>query len=126
MSKEEIVKAIKSMPKGKAAGPDEVYIELIQALDDLSAEWMIKITNKIYDEGHFPTDMPQSVFITLPTKAGTTKCELYCTISLMSHMTKVLLKILLQHMRCRTKGEISVEQFGFMPDKGTRNAILML
>ena len=39
--KEEIVKAIKSMPKGKAAGPDEVYIELIQALDDLVAEWIL-------------------------------------------------------------------------------------
>ena len=45
--KEEIVKTIKSMPKGKAAGPDEVYIELIQALDDLGAEWMTKIANKI-------------------------------------------------------------------------------
>ena len=94
--KEEIVKAIKSMPKGKAAGPDEVFIELIQALDDLGAEWMTKIANKIYEEGHFPTDMSRSVFITLPKKAGTTKCELHRTISLMSHMTKVILKILLQ------------------------------
>ena len=55
--KEEIVRAIKSMPKGKAAGPDEVCIESIQALDDLDAEWMTKIANKIYDEGNFPTDM---------------------------------------------------------------------
>ena len=78
ISKEEIVKAIKSMPKGKAAGPDE----LIHALDDLGAEWMTKIANEIYDEGHFPTDMCRSVFITLPKKAGTTKCELHRTISL--------------------------------------------
>ena len=55
--KEEMVKAIKSMPKGKAAGQDEVTIELIQALDDLGAEWMTKIATKIYDEGHFPTDI---------------------------------------------------------------------
>ena len=41
-------------------------------------------------------------------------------------MTKVTLKVLLQRMRGRTKGEISEEQFGFMPDKGTRNAIFML
>ena len=124
--KEEIVKAIKSMPKGKAAGPDEVYIELIQALDDLGAEWMTKIANKIYDEGHFPTDMSQYVFITLPKKAGKTNCELHRTISLMSHMSKVTLKVLLQRMRGRTKGEISEEQFGFMPYKGTRNAIFTL
>ena len=91
-----MVKAIKSMPKGKAAGPDEVTIELIQALDDLGAEWMTKIANKNYDEGHFPTDMSRSVFITLPKKAGATKCELHHTISLMSHVAKVTLKILLQ------------------------------
>ena len=126
--KEEIVKAIKCMPKGKAAGPDEVYVELTQALDDVGAEWcrMTKIANKICEEGYFPTDMSQSVFVTLPKKAGTTKCELHRTISLMSHMTKVTMNILLQHMRGRTKGEISEEQFGFMPDKGTRNVIFML
>jgi len=44
----------------------------------------------------------------------------------MSHMTKVTLKILLQRMRSRTIGEISEEQFGFMPGKGTRNAIFTL
>ena len=103
-----------------------MYTELIHALDDLGAEWMTKIANKIYDEGHFPTDMSRSVFITLPKKAGTTKCELHRTISLISHMTKVILKILLQRIRGRTKGEISEEQFGFMPDKGTRNAIFIL
>ena len=124
--KEEIVKAIKSMPKGKAADPDEVYIELIQALHDLGAEWMTKIANKIYVEGHFPTDMSRSVFIILQKEAGTTHCELHRTISLMSRMTKVKLKVLLQRMRGRTKGEISEEQFGFMPDKGTRNAIFTL
>jgi len=41
-------------------------------------------------------------------------------------MTKVTLKILLQRMRGRIKGEISEEQFGFIPDKGTRNAIFTL
>ena len=114
------------MPKGKAAGPDEVYIESIQALDDLGAEWMTKIACKIYEEGHFPTDMSRSVFITLPKKDGTTKCELHRTISVMSYMRKMTLKILLQRMRGRTKGTISEEQFGFMPDKGTRNTIFTL
>ena len=70
--------------------------------------------------------MSRSVFITLPKKAGTTKCELHRTISLMSRMTKVTLKILLQRMRGRTKGEKSEEQFGCLPAKGTRNAIFTL
>ena len=87
---------------------------------------MTKTAYKIYDGGHFPTYMSRSVFITLPKNTGTAKCELYLTISLMSHMTKVTLKILSLRMRGRTKGEISEEQFGFMPDKGTRNAIFTL
>ena len=49
---------------------------------------MTKIVNKIYNEGHFLTYMSPSVFITLPKKAGTTKCELHRTTSLMRHMTK--------------------------------------
>ena len=114
------------MQKGKAAGPDKVHIELAQALDDLGAEWMTKIAIKIYDEGHFPADMSRPVLFTLPKKAGTTKCELHRILSLMSHMTKVILIILIQRMRGRTKGKISEEQFGFIPHKGTRNAMFML
>ena len=41
-------------------------------------------------------------------------------------MAKVTLKIQLQRLRGRAKGEMSGEQFGFMPGKGTRNAILKL
>ena len=41
-------------------------------------------------------------------------------------MTKLTLKILLQRVRGRTRGEISEEEFGFAPDKGTRNAIFTL
>ena len=114
------------MPKNKSTGPDDVAIELIQAMDDLGVEWMTTIANKIYDDGHFPLDMRRSTFIALPKKPGTAKCELHRTISLMSHITKLILKMLLHRMRGRTKGAISEEQFGFAGDKVTRNAIFNL
>ena len=68
----------------------------------------------------------KSVFIALPKSPGATECELHRTISLMSHITKVLLRVLLRRMRKCLRPEISRTQFGFVPDKGTRNAIFTL
>jgi len=75
---------------------------------------------------HFPTEMCKSTFITLPKNPGATKRELHRTISLMSHPTKLLLRVLLDRLRGRTVGEVSEEQYGFTPDKGTRNAVFVL
>ena len=59
-------------------------------------------------------------------KAGTADCDQHPTISLMSHLTKVLLKILMKRMRIKILPEISEAQFGFMTEKGTRNAIFAI
>ena len=76
-TKDEIERVIKSMPKSKSTGPDDVAIELIKAMDDLGVEWMTTIANKIYDEGHCPLDMRRSTFIALPKKPETAKRELH-------------------------------------------------
>ena len=57
---------------------------------------------------------------------GTIKCEKYRTISLMSHVTKLVLRIVIHRIRGRTLDEIAPVQYGFMPDKGTGNAIFVL
>jgi len=54
------------------------------------------------------------------------KCQLNGTISLMSHLTKLVVRVLLGRLRGRTSGEVAEEQYGFMPDKGTRNAVFMM
>ena len=122
---EEIKKALNHMAKGKAAGPDGVVVEMLTALEDFGVNRITRLVNKIYAEGHFPAEMCKSTFITLPKKPGATKCELHRTISLMSHLTKLLLRVLLDRLRGRTAGEVA-EQYGFTPDKGTRNAVFVL
>ena len=82
--------------------------------------------NAIYDTGEIPSDLSKSIFIALPKKSGATECESHRTISLMSHITKILLKILMARMRNKITPEIAEEQCGFVKDKGTRNAIYML
>ncbi|GFO09658.1 endonuclease-reverse transcriptase, partial [Plakobranchus ocellatus] len=84
------------------------------------------LLNEIYDTGQIPTDLSKSIFIALPKKPGATESELHRTISLMSHITKILLKIIMLRIRNKIKPEIAEEQCGFVEDKGTSNAIYIL
>lgn len=124
--KEEVEAAVKKTKFGKALGPDNIPIEVIVALDGLGVEMITKLLNCIYDSGEIPDDLIKSIFIALPKSPGATECELHRTISLMSHVTKLLLRVLLNRMRKSLRPEISRTQFGFVPGKGTRNAIFTL
>ena len=84
---------------------------------------MISLLNDIYDKGTIPGDMLRSIFVTLPKKTAATECENHRTISLMSHLTKIILRILLNRARNKIKAEIANEQFSFQEGKGTANAI---
>ena len=97
--KSEVRIVIKMMRKNKAAGTDEVVIEMIEALEEYGVEKLTEI-NKIYHDGKFPEDLSKSIFITLPKKPGAVDCEQHHTISLMSH-SKIILRVLLLRLRSR-------------------------
>ncbi|GFN88374.1 2-aminoadipate transaminase [Plakobranchus ocellatus] len=120
--KEEVETAIKKMKHGK----DNISVELIEALEDFGIGKVTHLLNEIYDSGEIPTDLSKSIFIALPKKPGATECELHRTISLMSQITKILLKIIMLRIRNKIKPEIAEEQCGFVEDKGTSNAIYIL
>ena len=80
----------------------------------------------IHNQGSFPNELNKSIFITLPKVNGTITCEKHRTISLMSHVTKFVLRIVINRVRGRTLDEIAAVQYGSMPDKGTGNAIFVL
>ncbi|GFO23298.1 RNA-directed DNA polymerase from mobile element jockey-like [Plakobranchus ocellatus] len=124
--KEEVETAIKKMKHGKATSPDNISVALIEALEDFGIGKVTHLLNEIYDVGQIPTDLSKSIFIALPKKPGATECELHRTISLMSHITKILLKIIMLRIRNKIKPEIAEEQCGFVGDKETSNAIYIL
>ena len=124
--KDKVRQAIKSMKSNEATGPDEISTEMIQSLDEIGVDTITKLINDIYDTGEIPEDLTKSMFIALPKKSGTTKCELHRIISLMSHTTKILLKILMMRIKNKIKSETAEEQYGFTADKNTRNAIFIL
>ena len=79
-----------------------------------------------YNSGMIPTEMKHSVFITLPKKPKAMICTEFRTISLMSHVTKLPLKIIQQRMANKIDKEVSRLQSGFRPVTGTQGGIFNL
>ena len=121
--KEEVIKSIKSMKDVKAPGPDDIPAEAIKALDEANMDIITKLCNIIYNSGRLPTEMMHSIFITIPKKPKAQNCTDFRTISLMSHITKLLLKIIQQRIIGKIEGEISSYQSGFRQGTGTREGI---
>ena len=110
----------------KAHGPDDITTEMLVAAGGRVLTEITNLANMMYSEGRFPEQMYKSIFITIPKVKGTAKCEKHRTISLMSHVTKLVLRLIMNRIRGRTLSEILEVQYSFMPDRGTRNAIFVL
>ena len=124
--KSEAGTAIAKMKLSKSAGPDGIVTEMITALEDYGIDKLTDVINKIYDSGEFQADLCKSIFVIIPKKPGAIHCEHHRLISFMSHVTKIIMRILFLRARNRITPEIGVEQFGFVKDSGTRNAIFTL
>ena len=83
--KAEVTAAIAYMKRNKAAGPDGIVVEMIEALEGFRIDTMTEIINEIYDSGTIPEDLSKSIFIALPKKPNATECELHRTISHKPH-----------------------------------------
>ena len=126
ITRREVEHALRGMPDKKSPGPDGITTEMLVAAGEIGILELTELSNMIHNQGSFPNELNKSIFITLPKVNGTIKCEKHRTISLMSHVTKLVLRIVINKIRGRTLDEIAPVQYGFMPDKGTGNAIFVL
>ena len=124
--REEVEAAVRSLKKGKSAGVDNVPAELIQEGGDDMISALLTICNKIWQTGEWPTPWTQSLIITLPKKGNLQQCQNYRTISLISHPSKVMLKILLNRLKPQAEKIIAEEQAGFRPGRSTTEQIFNL
>ena len=122
----EVEAAIKEMKAGKAVGGDGVAAEALQALGDFAIDQLTSLFQQIYQSGNIIDEMCDSVFVALPKVEGTLECSKHRTLSIMSQITKILLRIILKRIRTKLKTQISDQQFGFVPGKGTSNALFAL
>lgn len=96
---EEVEAAIRSLKNGKAQGIDNILTKLIKGSGSITINMLTKICNKIWQTGQWPSTWTQSLLITLPKKSNLQRCQNYCTISLINHPSKVMLKILLNRQK---------------------------
>ena len=123
---DEIHAAIKEIKNGKAAGVDDIPAEFLKLLDEGALKMLTELCVDIYETGIWPEDFTKSVMIPIPKKAKAVDCADYRTISLISHASKILLKILTKRLEGKTEMLISKTQFGFRKGCGTREAIGMM
>ena len=86
--------ALGSITMNKASGGDEIPVELFQILKDDAVKVLHSICQQIWKTQQWPQDWKRSFFIPIPKKGNAKECSNYRTIALISHASKVMLKIL--------------------------------
>ena len=122
----EVEKAIRGLKNNKAAGCDEIPAELLKGFGENGVTILHKLCVKIWKTGSWPTDWSRTMFMPLPKKGDLQLCSNYRTISLISHASKIMLKLLINRLSRHIEREISETQAGFRSNKGTRQQIFNL
>ena len=86
--------ALGSITMNKASGSDGISVELFQILKDEAVKLLHSICQQIWKTQQWPQDWKRSIFIPIPKKGNAKACSNYHTIALISHASKVMLKIL--------------------------------
>ena len=106
----------------KASGGDGIPVELFQILKDDAVKVLHSICQQIWTQ-QWPQDWKRSVFIPLPKKGNAKECSNYRTIALISHASKVTLKILQARLQQYVNRELPDVQVGFRKGRGTRDQV---
>ena len=107
----------------KASWGDGIPAELFQILKDGAVKVLHSLCQKIWKSQQGPQDWKRSVFIPTPKKINVKECLSYCTIVLISHANKSLLKILQVRLQQYMNPEFPDVQAGFRKGRGTRDQI---
>ena len=86
--------ALESITTNKASGDDRIPVELFQILKDDAVKVLHSTRQQIWKTQQWPQDWERSVFIPIPKKGNAKECSNYHTIALISHDSKVMLKML--------------------------------
>ena len=130
----EVKWALESITTNKASGGDGIPVELFQILKDNAVKVQHSLCQQIWKTQQFstglekvqfsrPQDWKRSVFIPIPKKSNAKECSNYHTIALISHASKVMLKIFQARLQRYVNRELPDVQAGFRKGRGTRDQI---
>ena len=119
----EVKWALGSITKNKASGSDGILVELFQILKDDAVKVLHSICQQIWKTQQWPQDWKRPIFIPIPKKGNAKECSNYHTIALISHTSKVMLKILQARLQQHVSHELLNVQTGFRKVRGIRDQI---
>ena len=109
-----------SITMNKVSGGDGIPVKLFQILKDDAVKVLHSIHQQIWKTQQWSQDWKRSVFISIPKNDNAKECSNYHTIALISHASKVMLKILQARLQQYVNCEIPDVQAGFRKGRGTR------
>ena len=116
----EVKSALGSITINKANGGDGIPVELFHLKDD-AMKVLHSICQQIWKTQQWPEDWKRSVFIPIPKKSNAKECSNYHIIALISHASKVMLKILQGRLQQYVNHKLPDVQAGFRKGRGTRD-----
>ena len=119
----EVKWALGSITMNKASGGDGIPVELFQILKDDAVKVLHSIWQQIWKTQQWPQDWKRSVLIPVPKKGNAKECSNYCTIVLISHASKIMLKILQARLQQYMDHELPDVQAGLRKGRRTRDQI---
>ena len=111
---------LESITMNKASGGDGIPVELFQILKGDAVKVLHSICKHIWKTQQWPQDWKRSVFIPILKKDNAKECSNYLTIALISHTSKVMLKILQARLQQYVNRELPDIQAKFRKGRGTR------
>ena len=119
----EVKWALGSTTTNKASGNNGIPVELFQVLKDNAMKVLHSTCQQIWKTQQWPQDWKRSVFIPIPKKGNAKGCSNYCTTVLISHTSKVMLKIFQARLQQYMNHELRDVQAGFTKGRGSRDQI---
>ena len=119
----EVKWALESITMNKARGGDGIPVELFQIPKDDAVKVLHSTCQQIWKTQQWPQDWKRSVFIPISKKGNAKECSNYHTIALISHASKVMLKILQARLQQYMNCKLPDVQAGFRKARGTRGQI---
>ena len=119
----EVKLALGSITVNKTSGGDGIPAELFQILKDDAVKVLHSICQEIWKTQQWLQDWKKSVFIPISKKGNAKECSNYLTIELISHASKVMLKILQARLQQFVNGELQDVQAGFRKGRESRDHI---
>ena len=115
--------AVRGLKARKSPGVNNIPSELLKTEDEATTTVLTAICQKTWETMEWPKEWTHSLVIPLPKRGNFKQCQNYRTISLISHPSKIMLRVIFNRLKSRAEEALAEEQAGFRPGRSTAEQI---